>query len=69
MILRDTFANWEGAVTLERGVLMVNGQPVRPCEAVFLRIVRATVEERQALWDAGFILKDAGAPQFCRMFC
>jgi hypothetical protein len=69
MILRDTFSDWEGAVSLVQGVLIVNGQAVWPNQAWFLRVVRATKEERQALYDAGYVLKDAALPQFCRVLC
>ena len=63
MIIRDLFNNWEGpgALVARNGatVLTLNDSAVPPNEAWFLRIVRASAEERRALQEAGYLLKDA----------
>jgi hypothetical protein len=63
MTVRDLFNNWEGiaALVIRNGstVLMLNRSAVPPNEAWFLRIVRASAEERKAIEEAGYVLKDA----------
>jgi hypothetical protein len=63
MTVRDLFNNWEGiaALVIRNGstVLMLNRSVVPPNEAWFLRIVRASAEERKAIEEAGYVLKDA----------
>ena len=63
MTVRDLFNNWEGiaALVIRNGstVLMLNRNVVPPNEAWFLRIVRASAEERKAIEEAGYVLKDA----------
>jgi hypothetical protein len=63
MTVRDLFSNWEGpgAMVSRNGatVLMLEGNAVPPDQAWFLRIVRASAEERKAIEEAGYVLKDA----------
>ena len=63
MTIRDLFNNWDGiaALVVRNGsaVLMLHGNAVPPNEAWFPRIVEATVEERKAIEEAGYRLKDA----------
>jgi len=59
MTIRDLFNDWEGPGALVAGVLTLRGNAVPPNEAWFLGIVKATAEERRALQEAGYWLKDA----------
>jgi hypothetical protein len=63
MTVRDLFNNWEGiaALVIRNGstVLMLNRNAVPPDQAWFLRIVRASAEERKAIDEAGYVLKNA----------
>lgn len=63
MMISDLFNNWEGPGVLmvrdTADVLVLDGNPIPPDQTWFLRIVDATVEERAALKDAGYRLKDA----------
>lgn len=63
MTIRDLFNNWDGitALVIRNGsaVLMLHGNAVPPDQAWFLRIVKATAEERKSLEEVGYRLKDA----------
>jgi hypothetical protein len=63
MVIRDLFSNWEGPGALVvRGnttVLMLDASAIPPDQTWFLRIVRATADERKAMDEAGYRIKDA----------
>lgn len=59
MRIRDLFKHWEGPAALVAGVLILDGSPIPPNQTWFLRIVEATAEERAAIEEAGYLLKEA----------
>jgi hypothetical protein len=63
MVIRDLFSDWEGpgALVSRNGiaVLMLDASTIPPDQTWFLRIVKATADERKTLDEAGYLLKDA----------
>jgi hypothetical protein len=63
MVIRDLFSNWEGpgALVPHNGaaVLTLDASAIPSDQTWFLRIVKATTDERKALVEAGYLLKDA----------
>ena len=63
MMIRDLFSDWEGPGALvvrdNITVLMLDASAIPSDQTWFLRIVEATADERKALDEAGYLLKDA----------
>jgi hypothetical protein len=63
MVIRDLFSDWEGpgALVPHNGVavLTLEASAIPSDQTWFLRIVEATADERKAIDEAGYLLKDA----------
>ena len=62
MTIRDLFNDCEGSgvLVVRDGVevLMIKNNTILPDQTWFLRIVKSTIQEREALEEAGYLIKE-----------